>query len=113
MEILSTEHKVYVGSVGVIIDLVCRDYDYNLIDLSTATETLIIIRKPDGYELEKTGSVIPNTGNTPPTNETLRYVSEIDDLDIVGEYIIQAKITFGTQIVFSETRAFKVYELYK
>ncbi len=113
MEILSTEHKIYVGSVGVIIDLVCRDYNYNLLDLSLATETKVVILKPDGYELEKDATVIPNAENTPPTNETLRYVSEIDDLDIVGEYVIQAKLTFGTQIVFSETRAFKVYELYK
>lgn len=113
MEILSTEHKIYVGSVGVIIDLVCRDYDYNILDLSTATETKVIIQKPDGYELEKDGIVVPNPDNNPPTNETLRYTSEIDDLDIVGDYIIQAKLTFGTQVVYSETRAFKVYELYK
>ncbi len=107
------DQRIYVGSVGITIDLACRDYNYALLDLSAASDVFISIRKPDGYEQERTAQVASNTDNNPATHEIIRYVTVEDDLDVVGEYLIQAKILFASGAIwYSETQKITVYDLF-
>ncbi len=105
------EPHLYVGSFGVTLDFVCRDYNYELVDLSTAEHVYLVIRKPDGFEVEREAQVVTNTENEPPTHEIVRYVTIAEDFDVVGNYIIQAKIEFSDKLWFSETQQIKIYDI--
>lgn len=98
-----TDNKIYMDSIGIIISLTCRDNNYVLMDLSTATAS-IIVKRPDGDEVEWTGTIV---------GSVVSYTTAAEDLDVPGDYLFQAKIVKAGSTFFSETQKFRVYELYE
>jgi len=101
------KNKIYINSIGVTISVTCRDYDYNLLDLTTATVHEFIVKKPDGEEVVWVATV------SGTNKEILTYTTIDGDLDCAGSYIIQGLISVGTFTGYSEAFEFKVYDLYE
>jgi len=107
MQIISVEQRVYVGSVGVVIDLICRDYNYAYIDLSVAgTTVFLMISRPDDDVVTKTATYAGTS------HEIIRYTSVTDDFDIAGIYSLQGKIVTATATIYSEPVELQVRELF-
>lgn len=75
--------KVYQGDVGTVIRV-----DMGA-DISTATAVVLNVLKPDGTEDEWTAEV--DVGDS----QDIIYTTLADDLDQVGEYLIQPALTFA------------------
>lgn len=101
------KNKIYIDSIGVTIDLICRDYDYALLDLSTATSLEMCVQRPDGDSVTWTAAYAGTT------HEILRYVTQEYDLDVPGRYQIQGKVTIGAWTGYSETLEFEVYRQFE
>jgi bacillopeptidase F (M6 metalloprotease family) len=101
------KNKIFIDSVGITINITCRDYDYNLLDMSTATITELVVRKPSGDE------VIWDATVDGTSHEILKYVTVDGDLDESGSYLVQGKIQIGSWLGYSETFEFKVYDLFE
>ena len=87
--------KSYVGEIGKEIVVDCG------IDLSAFDPPLVLsVRKPDGTEVEWTGSAYDTT--------KIRYVTVEDDLDQAGNYHVQADVDG----LISETAVFKIHKRY-
>jgi hypothetical protein len=73
--------KVYQGDVGTIIRIDCND------TISTATDTFIMFKKPDGT-LKTWAATIYGT-------EYLTYTLTAQDTDIIGIGYVQPKLTLS------------------
>lgn len=91
----STREKVYVGSIGTIIDL---DTEATITGATSAT---IMALKPDGTEVEWTGAV---NGTT-----VVRYTTIADDLDQEGVWRLQAKVVMAAGTWPGKTVTMTVY----
>lgn len=88
--------KYYVGDIGteIIVD--------TCVDISTATVTNLLIRKPDGTSHTWVG-VIYNT-------QYIKYVVVADDFDQTGEYRLQAYVEMPSWQGRGDTARFQVSE---
>jgi hypothetical protein len=76
-----------VGSTPTI-ELTIKDEDGNLVDLTTATAT-IILKAPNTAAVSKTGSF-----NSPSTDGVVKYTCTTSDLDIPGDWQVQVHAVF-------------------
>ncbi len=110
MEIISVEQRVYVGSIGVTIDLTCRNYNYEIVDLDTlkgvSGTVVVLMQKPDGTEVSKAASIVGTTKNT------IRFISEDGDFDDPGIYTFHGKISNSNITIFTEPVELQVRNLY-
>lgn len=74
---MTTENRVYLGDIGTVITLDCES------DISAATVRKILVRKPDGSEIEWTASQV---------GTSLIYTIALGDLDQSGEWSMQAYV---------------------
>lgn len=94
---MTTEDKIYAGAEGVKV-LLFTDQD-----LTLSSVRKILVKKPDGSEVtwdaeiateredEETHELIPLT----PEDGYIVYVTEDDDLDLSGDYALQAYVEWG------------------
>ena len=101
---MATADKHYVGTVGLIINVDTG------IDLTAATATKLLVRKPSGEEVEWAAVV-----TTDPFGDStrLRYITAVGDLDEEGFYKVQANATIGDWTGKGKTTSFKVYAKFK
>jgi hypothetical protein len=92
--------KIYVGDWGVVFSVLVG------IDLTLATAYKLKIIKPDGRNVEWTPTVA-----TPATAGYLTYTSVLGDLDVAGNYKLNAYVTFSTGAYTGETAVFRVYKV--
>jgi hypothetical protein len=95
-----TTGKIYVGDWGVVFSVLVG------IDLTLATAYKLKIIKPDGRNVEWTPTVA-----TPATAGYLTYTSVLGDLDVAGNYKLNAYVTFSTGAYTGETAVFRVYKV--
>ncbi len=69
--------KIYVGDIGTEILVDCAA------DISTASNPVIEVKKPDGTVVQWPATLQGTT--------TLRYVTQAGDLDQEGRYLVQAR----------------------
>jgi len=91
--------KIYVDSLGFSI-VVETD-----IDLTNATETTLLIRKPNG------GDVIWSADKYETTK--MAYLLQAGDLSEKGIYKIQAKAVFSDKILYGSTLPFRVWDFWE
>jgi hypothetical protein len=86
--------QYYVGDEGteIIVDT-CSD-------ISAATVTDLIVRKPDGTQVTWSGAIYDTT--------KIRYVTTTGDFDQAGRYRLQAYVEMPGWKGFGETTTFKV-----
>jgi hypothetical protein len=98
----SCAQEIHVGDIGTVFEVTLQDCDVPL-DVSTATEQIIYLLKPDGTLLEK-DSVFTTDG----TDGKIQYVAIAGDLDQEGSWKIQAKVTLPSGSWSSDIDKFKV-----
>lgn len=91
--------KTYVGDTGTEIILNCGT------DISTATSVKINYKKPAGTTGSWTGAVY-NTNY-------IKYTTDADDLDVAGQWLLQALVITASGEWLGETTAMTVYDSYK
>lgn len=91
--------KHYTGEVGTIIIVGCGCI------ITGATNTKLLVKKPDGTEVELTCTI-----NSPTS---LEYIIQADDLSLPGRYYLQAYITLANWTGRGETASFIVNENFK
>lgn len=94
-----TEDKIYVGDTGTAI---IADTEA---DLATATETNLIVEKPDRSIVTWVGV---REGET-----SVKYLTVEDDLNIKGIYKAQAVVTLPGWSGSGETFEFEVFDRFK
>jgi hypothetical protein len=95
---------VRLGDIGTIFQATLVDADDgSAIDVSLATTQEFIYKKPDDTKVTKT-TVFASGG----TDGVIRYVTVLDDLDLIGVWQLQAHIITPSGEWHSETDEFRV-----
>ena len=101
---MSTPH---LNDYGTIFQITLQDQDGAAVDVSAATTKQIIFEKPDGVVEAKTASWV-----TDGTDGKIKYAAVADDLDVVGAWKIQGRVTDGSTWEYrSERGNFTVAEI--
>lgn len=87
--------SIYAGDIGTEIILDTGS------DISTAASTTIVVKKPDGTVVEWAADIYQ-------TN-CLRYVTMAGDLNEVGIYKLQAKVSLPNWSGLGKVATFQVY----
>jgi hypothetical protein len=95
--------EIHVNDIGTQLIITIKD-DGSIVDISSATELKIFLKKPDAIIYEKTGSFY-----TDGTDGKIVYISESGDFNSAGQYKIQAEIVLGGSVYRSSVGTFKVY----
>jgi len=95
--------EIHKNDIGTKFLVTVKD-GTTAVDISTATEKLIIFKKPDGGILTKTC-----TFETDGTDGKVFYCSVSGDLNETGSWEIQVSITLSTGTWKSSTNCFIVY----
>ena len=92
--------KIYQNDWGVIVKV------YVGVDLTLATAQKYKVIKPDGRNVEWSC-----TKETPITAGYLTYTTISGDLDVSGNYKLNAYLTFASGVFTGETAVFRVYKI--
>lgn len=95
--------EVHVGDVGTEFRILVKDGD-TVVDLSTATITQIIFRKPDLQQL-----VVNADFYTDGTDGIIKYNTIDGDLDQSGQWRLQAYVEVGASKYYSSIGSFRVH----
>jgi hypothetical protein len=87
--------KIYVGNVGGVILLDTKT------DISAATGILIKVKKPDNTEVDWSATAYNTT--------FVKYTTIADDLNMPGDYKVQAYFTLSGWTGRGETSKFEVH----
>lgn len=96
--------EIHLNDVGTSFEITLQD-DETIVDVSNASVMEIIFKKPSG-----TVSVKPATHLTDGTDGVIRYISEVDFLNELDEWEIQARVTLPTGNWSTDIQNFVVYE---
>lgn len=81
------------GDIGTELVVVVVDEDGAVVDISAATTTQILLRKPDGTVVTQT-AVLDTTG----TDGKMKYTTVLDDLDTNGIWHIQGYVVLSSSL---------------
>lgn len=104
---MSCEGKIYVGQIGVLLEVDTQGTDPNCppVDWIDATLLEIIMQHPDKTEVAFP-AVLDGT--------VLKYLTDgAEDLPQAGTYKIQAHVVGPTYNALGETARFKVYDRWR
>lgn len=87
--------KIYVGNEGGVILLDTKT------DITGATSVKIAVKKPDNTEVEWSAAVYDSN--------FVKYTTVTDDINMPGDYHLQAKFTLGSWIGRGETAEFEAH----
>lgn len=96
--------EIHYGDIGTAIRVTLYDCEV-LVDLTGATTTEFIFKKPDFSTTTVTASFYLGD----PALGVLEYLTIADDLDQVGQWELQAHIALPTGEWWSDTEKFRVY----
>lgn len=103
-----SEREVHYNDIGTVFLITVNDCVSGLpvaLDLSVATSLQIIFKSPSGISYTKAASFYTNG-----SDGKIVYITIDGDLNEVGTWSIQAKITIPTGTFRSGVGTFKVYE---
>jgi hypothetical protein len=113
-----TKDPIFVNDWGHLLKVTIEE-NGDIVDVSTATAKVIILKSPSGVSKTRTASFFTNgvdgiityrTIDTTPAVVGPPAVAEIPaDLDEVGEWEIQGKVTFSTGKFHTSRGKFTVY----
>jgi len=100
---MSCIQEIHVNDIGTVFEITVTDCTAP-INISTATDITLLFSKPDGSTVEKTATFTTNG-----VDGKIRYITQANDLDAVGKWKIQARVTLPTGSWSSNLSSFKVY----
>lgn len=95
--------QIHKDDVGTKLLVTVTD-DGVAVDISSASSLSVIIRKPDGESLTRTG-VLDSSG----TDGKMYYITVAGDLDEAGHYKIQGKVVLPSGTFYTSISTFKVH----
>jgi len=95
--------EIHVNDIGTRFLVTIKD-DGTVVDVSGATLLQIIFRKPSDTVMTKTGTLM-----TDGTDGQIYYDAILGDLDEVGNYKIQGKVTITSGTFYTDIQTFKVH----
>lgn len=101
---MATTQEVHVGDIGTIFRVTLYD-GTSVVDLSSATEKLLVFQKPNRDSVAQTAAFY-----TDGTDGILQYQTVTDDLDMSGAWSIQAVVTLSSGKWSSSVGTFTVYD---
>lgn len=106
MATLTTPEEIHVGDIGAVFLITIKDSQTNTsIDVSGATTKQIIFQKPDGTLLTKDAEFTDNG-----SDGQIQYQTVSGDLDVKGDWKIQAYIVIPSGSWRTNINNFRVYE---
>lgn len=93
----------HVGDLGTQIQVTLTDGNGDPIDLSDASEMVMILQDPEGTSVEKTA-----TFTTDGADGGVQYETVAGDLAMSGKHKVQARVTLPTGTWWSTIGVFKV-----
>jgi hypothetical protein len=106
---MSCEAEIHLGDIGTIFRVTVQDTDCagvtSVLDISGATTTEFIFKKPGGTTVTKAA-----TFTTTGVDGQLDYTTILDDLDEVGEWRLQVYVVLPSGSWRSDIVSFQVYE---
>ena len=100
-----TVGEIHVGDIGTVLIHTIKDQDETVVDISSASNRQIIFNKPNGTAVVKTATL-----TTDGTDGKMQYTTASGDLNLEGVYTRQGKVTFGSNVWYSDIIKFKVYK---
>ena len=98
--------QIHHLDVGTRVKVKIVDENSNFIDISSASELLLLFKKPGiDTPVQKTASFM-----TDGTDGWVEYVMQADDLDTIGTWKIQGRVTLPTGVWSSTIKTFKVFK---
>lgn len=95
---------IHLNDIGTQFKVTVQDCNSTAIDISDATNTDIIFKKPDGNTVTKDAGFY-----TDGSDGIIRYVAVDGDINIIGSWKIQASITTPSGTWSSDFQTFKVH----
>jgi hypothetical protein len=95
--------EIHIQDIGTSFELAVYDGDV-VVDISTASALIILFQKPDGTTTSRTGVLL-----TDGTDGVIQYITVTNDLDQVGTWQAQARVSLSAGTWSSDTHKFKVY----
>jgi len=95
--------EIHLDDIGTVFEVALKDCD-EIVDVSQASAMYIIFQKPDGTSTTKTAGF-----TTDGTDGKVRYITTSGDLNLIGGWKIQAKVTLPSGTWSSNISKFKVY----
>lgn len=100
-----TETVIHVGDVGTIIRLtITEDDGITAVDVSAAIVKKYFFAKPDGTKINKTVEF-----DSDGKDGKLKYTTVSGDMDMSGEWLVQAYVEIDTAKYYSSKTAFAVH----
>jgi len=94
--------NVYLGEIGRVISQTTG------VDWTGATAKQVILRRPNGTTVTKTGSdVIVDDAAT----GQIHVLTASGDLSLTGEYLMQAKVTISSVVLYGPLTSFDVEDV--
>jgi hypothetical protein len=97
--------EIHVNDIGTRFLVTVKDGS-STVDLSSASALQINFRKPSDVIVNRTGSTI---GDGSSTSGVMYYDSVVGDLDEVGNYKLQGKVTLTGGTYYTDIHTFKVH----
>jgi hypothetical protein len=102
---VSCEGKIYIGQIGVLLEVETQGTDCPPVDWSDATAMEIKVRLPDRAETQFQATL---------SGTKLQYITtSADDLPQRGRYLLQAHVAGPGYDALGETDEFTVYDRWK
>ncbi len=98
------KEEVHLNDVGTKFLVTIQDGG-TVVDVSSASALKILFQKPDGTTNEEKAASLEGAG----TDGQIKYVTVSGDMDTVGKWSIQGKVTIGTGTWYSEKASFFVH----
>jgi len=93
----------HVGDLGTQIQVTLTDGNGDPVDVSDATEKVMILQDPEGTSVEKTA-----TFATDGADGVVQYETVEGDFTMPGKHKVQARVTLPTGTWWSTIGVFKV-----
>ncbi len=103
-----SEQEVHYNDIGTVFEVTVKDCvsgTATVLDVSGASALELVFKSPSGVAATKTASLV-----TDGTDGKIKYTTVDGDLNEVGTWRLQAKISIGGGVFRSDVGSFKVYE---
>lgn len=95
--------EIHVDDVGTNFIVTIKNENDEVVDVSTATVTLIF-EKPNNTQISRSTTFV-----TTGVDGQVKYTTVSGDLDMHGSWKLQAFVDFGSSEWYSDIYKFKVY----
>ena len=99
---MSSVTDITVGDIGTIVRMTIKELG-SVVDLSSATTKQLVFKKPSGTTVTKTAAFL-----TDGTDGIIEYTTQSGDIDVAGNWKVQANLVLTSWTGHTEAVSFRV-----